>query len=507
MSNGREYPTSSGENYSLYEAVKFFIQEYNQSEEKPERKAVYGDYFNALTAFRTGLTDSIQSDDPHNLIKTVIHHLRGTGAEQIRGQITLIDLAEIIQPRYNNWLHSGAPAISAKTGREFIQEAIEIADILENKAVKASPEHLSMELRVSESTQSIRFYLELIEKEFSPLLPKTDALLFSKLLKKYSLKLTNWESAYETALTVLQNNQDEKPIDTYKTLLDSLNSIENESIQSKILGIVLSTIQNQSESPDKDESWLKSYTFLEWTTGYKPNFHELAKNLWQSHLKQMWLKLAQDAMDRNAEARVVQLVRNTSFKKITEMPEVQEMLIQMRTWCISRYDIFHAYECNRHLSARFDIPVISVFLRTIRQYAGYYTRVWLALLIGVIFMFDFGDPWLELAEIGDVGRVIFAFSFGVAGTFLYVWYDLKKKTVYLKGDAFTFVSNVSRVSIFLITALIYTALVVILFWYMFSSTDQVVHGPNAILHIISWTGFALFIGVFLGLLGRSATPS
>jgi hypothetical protein len=43
---------------------------------------------------------------------------------------------------------------------------------------------------------------------------------------------------------------------------------------------------------------------------------------------------------------------------------------------------------------------------------------------------------------------------------------------------------------------------VCLFWYMFSNTGQVIHGTYAPLHLLSWTGFALFVGVFLGLIGK-----
>jgi hypothetical protein len=59
-----------------------------------------------------------------------------------------------------------------------------------------------------------------------------------------------------------------------------------------------------------------------------------------------------------------------------------------------------------------------------------------------------------------------------------------------------------RVFLFLGVTFIYTGMMVCLFWYMFSSTDQVVHGKYAPLHLLSWTGFALFVGVFLGLIGR-----
>jgi hypothetical protein len=106
-------------------------------------------------------------------------------------------------------------------------------------------------------------------------------------------------------------------------------------------------------------------------------------------------------------------------------------------------------------------------------------------------------------EEGDFGGVMFAFSFGVAGAFLYVWTDIKKNTVHNRGDPFQWISVFGRVTFFLVATFTYTILVVCLFWYMFSGTDQVVHGEYAPLHILSWTGFALFAGIFLGLIGRT----
>jgi hypothetical protein len=41
-------------------------------------------------------------------------------------------------------------------------------------------------------------------------------------------------------------------------------------------------------------------------------------------------------------------------------------------------------------------------------------------------------------------------------------------------------------------------------WFLLSGTDEVVHGEGAALHVIVWAGFALFVGIFFGLLAKDA---
>jgi len=160
----------------------------------------------------------------------------------------------------------------------------------------------------------------------------------------------------------------------------------------------------------------------------------------------------------------------------------------------------HAFICNRELAP--DKYLVQNRWTTAREFLAHFSYVWLALVVGVILMFDFGDPWAELAEIGDVGGVLFAFVLGVTGAYLYVFADLNKKAKLIKGDPFEWASRFVRVAVFILITLFFTVLMVLLFYYMFSSTDQVVTGANAVWHIMSWTGFALFIGVFFGLLGK-----
>jgi len=227
---------------------------------------------------------------------------------------------------------------------------------------------------------------------------------------------------------------------------------------------------------------------------------EDVKSYWKKTLTEYWIQMLNAAKKENHEARVMQLVYARDFRFIRGDNAVKTELTEVKTWFLERYNLYYANVCNRELNP--GGALFSHSLKTAKEFFSHFSYVWIAIIVGVIMMFDFGDPWTELAEIGDAGGVIFTFLLGVGGTYLYVFDTLRKKINFVKDDPFEWASKFGRVAVFLVLTLIFTVLAVLLFYYMFSSTDQVVDGPNAILHILSWTGFALFIGVFFGLIGK-----
>lgn len=54
------------------------------------------------------------------------------------------------------------------------------------------------------------------------------------------------------------------------------------------------------------------------------------------------------------------------------------------------------------------------------------------------------------------------------------------------------------------TCLVVTGTLTTMLWFLLSGTGAVVEGPGAVLHVVVWTGFALFVGVFFGLIAETA---
>lgn len=142
------------------------------------------------------------------------------------------------------------------------------------------------------------------------------------------------------------------------------------------------------------------------------------------------------------------------------------------------------------------------YLQELLSLGQRFSKVWLALIVGVILMLDFGDPFVAMAEIGDVQGMVLTFVIGVGGALLYIVSDLRRKTQAAPGQSRGQHrrSVWVRATAFFAACLVYTLLVTSFMWFLLSGTDEVVHGAGAVGHIIVWAGFALFIGVFFGLI-------
>jgi hypothetical protein len=494
LSSGREYRNSQNGLYLLNEiAVKL-------ANDKQSKGNDTDPFWNILSGLREDLEKLSTSKDPFYLLNAIIHELKSTGAESAREGITLYDLLNIVQPNTGSWYRRGVPSTTTQTGRAITERIAWIVVRIEEKAKNIKPKILGNTFAVSEALQGIEHHLGTLREEILPLLGAAESELFNNALEGCISLLQEWEKVYLEASVMVRFRDKADYTEALVSLLNMIIQLENSIIQKELLENLLETLLSRSNATT-DKGWLARYEVLDWASGCK-DIHLAgteAQQVWYSRLEALWVELAEAAMSRNAEARVVQLVRNKSLSKIRNGEKGREVLQEIKKWCFNRYDFYNAHQCNSEMGGS---QMGTSILRTFKEYAGHYASVWLALFVGVIFMFDFGDPWTELAEMGDVGGVLFTFFFGVAGTFLYVWSDLRKNTVYLTGDPFRWVSVFGRVSMFLIVTLLYTFLVVSLFWYMFSSTEQVVHGANTPLHLLSWTGFALFVGVFFGLLGQ-----
>jgi hypothetical protein len=489
----REYHHAQTGPYSLHDTARYLAG----GTEKASKESL--PFWEVLLSSHQDLRETAGSGDLFETLKVIVRELKGTGSEKARKGITLHDLLDIVQPGSGPWYRKGSPPMTSQSGRTVADRLTAIAGKLEEKSAKIRPDTFGDSFLVSETVQSMERSLEMVREEMIPLLGTAEAGLFEKLAERCMILLRQWEEIYNEASAIVNQAGDI----TGRRRALALASIrpEDGAVQQTLVSMFIES-ELEKYGFESDEAWLKRFEFLEWAASLQEMTAaaDEASLYWHGRLEEIWKELAEEAMQRNAEARVVQLIRNKAFGEIRKSRTGREVLDEVKRWCFNRYDFHHAHLCNVETGG---VQMGASLLRTFREYSGHFARVWLALFIGVIFMFDFGDPWTELAEIGDVGGVLFAFTFGVAGTFLYVWTDLRKNTVHLQGDPFQWVSVFGRVAFFLIVTLVYTALVVMLFWYMFSSTDQVVHGEYAPLHLLSWTGFALFVGVFFGLIGKS----
>lgn len=459
-------------------------------------------FWSSLEKIRERQEAQLETDNLFMLLNHLQHEIDGTGQEQLTHTATLHDLLNIIHDGEPQWLRSGFPPYWNRPASVLNQRLVQLNRQIKTDIEKLKPETLASVPEAGEAAQRIRGTLNETEHLIAPSLGAVEAALFSALITRTGELLNNWVQVLVSAEAVWQQYDEQRPGEQhnywnslFKTAADS----DNPHIRREMQLMVLNSVLQQREGSRK-KSWFTRYQFLIWAAQNPAAGSDEESEYLLELLRKHWGEMLHEAMDRKQEARVVQLVKTPELKQLRRSEKVTPQLETVKTWCFDRYDLLHAFICNREINP--EVNFVTSRWKTLREYFGHFSGVWVALIIGVILMFDFGDPWTELAEIGDVGGVIFTFVLGVGGTYLYVFSDLRKKVNLVQGDPFQWASQFGRVGIFLGMTLAFTVLVVLLFYYMFYNTDQVVHGVNAIWHIISWTGFALFVGVFFGLIGK-----
>ena len=501
----RRYGTDESRDESFRLKLEYLSADKAQTGSGSESKKLMkkSGFWPSVEKIRERQEQQLESEDMFSLLNHLQHEIDGTGQEQLSPTATLHDLLNIIHEGEEQWLRSGFPAYWNRPASVLNNRLQQLSRQFKSDIEKLKPATLSGASEAAEAAQRIRETLKETEQIIAPSLGAKEAALFSELKNQTGDLLQGWVQVLTYADVEWQNYDEQKPGEQHKlwnSLFKTAAESQNSHTRKVMLQIVLNTVLQQRDSGRK-KSWFARYQFLIWAAQNPPAKAEEEAGYWYELLTKLWSEMLHEAMDQKQEARVVQLVKAPELKQVRRNDSVTPVLENVKTWCFDRYDLLHAIICNREMNP--DINFVATRWKTLRQYFGHFSQVWVALLIGVILMFDFGDPWTELAEIGDVGGVLFTFVLGVGGTYLYVFADLRKKVNLVKSDPFQWASQFGRVGLFLGITLTFTVLVVLLFYYMFYNTDQVVHGVYAIWHIMAWTGFALFVGVFFGLIGKA----
>jgi len=461
-------------------------------------------FWNSLEQIQNRLINLSADNHLFNILSSFTHELTGTGSDSLNSSSTLHDLINTTQQGSQRWIRSGFPSLWSHSATSINRRLSDLHQQMTADIQKLKPDRLENYPVAAEASHRLKDVLQEINHLLVPSLGKSMAdvllqitALLNRLLDQWTELLSetgeSWMKIQSSGTSISDSHRN----DIFQTISKEANS----HLKMTLLSVFFSTLFSSNKNL-REQSWIRQYHILSWAANKltSPLLSDSESAEWKKNLVEQWKNMLNSAKEQNNEARVAQLVKAKEFQELRRDEEVQWILKSIKTWCFDRYDLNQAYICNRELFPQKNI--IQNRWTTTKEFFAHFSYVWLALIVGVIMMFDFGDPWTELAEIGDVGGVIFTFVLGVGGTYLYVFADLRKKVKLIKGDPFEWASQFARVAIFLMITLIFTVMLVLLFYYMFSSTDQVVAGANAIWHIMSWTGFALFVGVFFGLIGK-----
>ncbi len=228
--------------------------------------------------------------------------------------------------------------------------------------------------------------------------------------------------------------------------------------------------------------------------------------VWLETVAAHWSHLVERGIEDGLETRVARLLRDPGRTRLSRLPEIDGVLERARLWLFDCYRLVDAANVTRTLRMRRGEGGLRTLPHDMAAFFLHYSAVWLALLVGAILMLDFGDAWTAMAEAGDRQGVGITFGLGVLGAFGYVTAELHARVRDAPGDRVwaNRGARILRALAFVGVCLAWSVAVVGLLWWLLSGTGEVVEGPGAVLHIIVWSGFSLFVGIFFGLIAKAA---
>jgi hypothetical protein len=449
------------------------------------------------------------------------------------------DLSPTTSPGGGPLLQDGHPAWSPQK-RDEILHALD-SDLRRIRAMTESlwPTAWSEGDAVREAVTALRSMLSQRLYELARYLPLVESELLKRAQHLIDAELAAWDAMIEMALTsrpesIFRASADgELNVDAFSDAMNAIARIRHPLMRGRLLELLWQSLLGSAGDGGSHtgDGWAARRHSLDAAIAYPLRRPSLSKSkstapapvggsgegppFWSdadrvragNAFVATWIELLNEAMERHEERRVIELATDDRYLGLRRHAAAESPLRAVRKWCHDRYLLREASRVRNDLAAASEQPARGL-LAECGPFLLNFPTIWLAMLVGSIFMLDFGDAWSAMAdpEVADVRGITITFLIGVAGAFGYVFWNLRQKSVLSPGESRADLrrSQLIRAGAFSAACLIYTLLLVTGLWWLLSRTDAVVQGVWAIGHIIVWSGFALFVGVFLGLLAGDA---
>lgn len=374
---------------------------------------------------------------------------------------------------------------------DSFQDLCDLADRVQRVETLARgllPERWSDVDEVDDALTGIRAILDEVRARFPGPLPRVEADRFEAVLVEIEEDLSTWEDRVQL---IAEEREHVETSEEWVGLLETATATWPDPVREQVLVGLWREAGDEGPASELVDRVLETDLVDIW--------HGAGMDSLVGEIAATWRREVEQVIEAGDEAGALVLLTAERYEPLRRRePGLHG---PARSWCLDRLHPLWAARVER----AFD-PSRSRAGATVRAVGGFlaaFAPVWLAIAVGAILMFDFGDPWTALAETGDWQGIGITFSVGVVGTFLYVVTDLHRKVE--SGDQRwrRAASIAARASGFVAVCLVYTILVVGLLWWMFAGTGEVVTGPGAIGHVLVWTGFAIFVGIFFGLIAQS----
>jgi len=368
------------------------------------------------------------------------------------------------------------------------------ARFLRRGAERLVPARLREVEGVREAVWELHGRLLEIEDGIARRLPHPEAFLLARALDELRAGMDEWVRALEGLERVQGGSTSD-----WDSVFQEAAGGGQPAFRARLLPVAWRTLVGASPAGGSD-----GVDLIEWAIRSGQELPPGARESWLEAVASHWSAMVDQGMEGGLETRVARLVRQPGARALAMLPGVEEPLGRVRTWFFDCYRLADAALATRALNLRRGEGSLVTLPRDFLAFFLHYSPVWLALLVGAILMLDFGDAWTAMAEVGDTQGILVTFVVGLVGAFGYVAAELHSRVRDGPGERVWLnrARRFLRAGVFVLGALVYTLAVVSLLWWLLSGTDEVVHGAGAVLHVVVWSGFALFVGVFFGLMAK-----
>jgi len=395
-----------------------------------------------------------------------------------------------------------------QTVRTALQEyVISLREALEH----LQPTTLNDVHDIRDEVLEIEEALTALEGRVVPVVGIVEGTLLQEGLRHLRARLQSWTDTLTTlyAQWHTAQNEDAALTESMNRLFDEVLAYDEGPIRGRLFAVLARTLVSdpppETDDLEGDADWAHDMAVLNWALAptQLTCLSAPEQRAWTDVLTTHWRDLLTRAMESGHESRVRRLATEERFAPVRQRLQDPELLRDVRTWFFDRYHLPAA----RHVTSAFrSLSVLGSLAGTTTAFLMHFSRVWLALLLGAVLMLDFGDAWTAMAAEGEVLSVTITFVVGVVGTFGYLFVDLRGKVRRAPEESVWQAWRAwgTRVVGFLGLCLVVTGGLTTMLWVLLSGTGAVVEGSGAVLHVVVWTGFALFVGVFFGLIAETA---